>query len=153
MQELIDGVKKFEGLHRIVQHSPSISVAPYICPAGFWTIGYGHLCDREHPIISIDQAEKYLYDDLSIARAQTLKLCPILAFESEPRLAAITDFTFNLGAGRLRSSTLRKVINAKEWDRCAVELRKWVFGGGRKLPGLVLRREFDVALWRSGSAL
>ncbi|MES6494307.1 hypothetical protein U6K29_12310, partial [Cutibacterium acnes] len=69
-------------------------------------IGYGHLCDPKHPPITEGEAEAYLAQDLKVALAATLRYCPVLAAEPEGRLAAITDFTFNLGAGRLQTSTL-----------------------------------------------
>ena len=75
----------------------------------------------------------------------TLDICPTLADEDD-RLAAITDFVFNLGPVRLRASTLKRRVNARDWEGAKVELRKWVFGGGRKLPGLVIRREAEAAL-------
>jgi lysozyme len=56
---------------------------------------------------------------------------------------AIMDFVYNLGVGRLQASTLRRKINVQDWRGAAKELRKWVYGGGRKLPGLVLRREAE----------
>jgi lysozyme len=62
------------------------------------------------------------------------------------RLAALIDFTYNLGAGHLRSSTLRRKVNAKDWAAMPAELRKWVRGGGRVLPGLVARRNAEAAL-------
>ena len=55
-------------------------------------------------------------------------------------------FTFNLGAGRLQTSTLRRRINHTDWAGAALELRKWVHGGGRVLPGLVARRQAEIAL-------
>jgi lysozyme len=64
-------------------------------------------------------------------------------------LTAIVDFTFNLGAGRLRTSTLRRRINQLDWASAALELRKWVHGGGRVLPGLVARRQAEIALMAS----
>jgi lysozyme len=60
--------------------------------------------------------------------------------------AAIIDFTFNLGIGRLQSSTLRKRINSDNIDGAKIELGKWVRGGGRILPGLVKRRAAEAAL-------
>ena len=77
--------------------------------------------------------------------------CPVLATEPEGRLAAIVDFTFNLGAGRLQTSTLRRRINQWDWVGAAQELRRWVYGGGRVPPGLVLRREAEVALLIDGA--
>jgi lysozyme len=80
----------------------------------------------------------------------TLRYCPVLAAEPEGRLAAIVDFTFNLGAGRLQTSTLRRRINQQDWSSAALELRRWVYGGGRVLPGLVLRREAEIQLLALG---
>jgi len=55
------------------------------------------------------------------------------------------DFTFNLGGGRLQTSTLRRRVNRRDWAAAAKELRRWVYGGGRILPSLTLRREAEVA--------
>ncbi|MFN3298338.1 lysozyme, partial [Caldimonas sp.] len=73
--------------------------------------------------------------------------CPVLATEPEGRLAAIVDFTFNLGAGRLQTSTLRRRINQRNWESAAQELPRWVHGGGRVLPGLVARRQSEAKLF------
>lgn len=88
----------------------------------------------------------YLAVDLQIALHATLRYCPVLAVEPENRLAAIVDFTFNLGAGRLQTSTLRRRINQRDWSAAAVELGRWVRGGGRVLPGLVARRAAEITL-------
>lgn len=144
-QAAIDLAKRFEGFHRVPRADPG-RAHPYICPAGYWTIGYGHLCDLKHPPISETEAEVYLTHDLHTALAATLRYCPVLANEPEGRLAAIVDFTFNLGAGRLQTSTLRRRINQRDWIAVVQELRRWVYGGGKVLPGLVTRREAEVAL-------
>ena len=143
--QAIELAKRFEGFHRVPKHDPNRAY-PYICPAGYPTIGYGHLCDPKHPPITEGEAEAYLAQDLKVALAATLRYCPVLATEPENRLAAIVDFTFNLGAGRLQTSTLRRRVNQRDWDASARELRRWVYGGGRVLPGLVTRREAEVAL-------
>lgn len=62
---------------------------------------------------------------------------------------AIVDF-FNLGAGRLQTSTLRRRINQRDWTGAAAELRRWVYGGGKVLPGLVARRAAEAA-WLLGN--
>ena len=59
---------------------------------------------------------------------------------------AIVDFTFNLGAGRLQTSTLRRRVNQRDWTAAGQELRRWVYGGGKVLPGLVARRAAECAL-------
>lgn len=77
----------------------------------------------------------------------------MLATEPESRLAAIVDFTFNLGAGRLQTSTLRRRINQRDWAAAATELRRWVYGGGGVLPGLLARRAAEEALILADRAL
>jgi lysozyme len=144
----IDLAKRFEGFERMVKRGVEITAVPYVCPAGFWTIGYGHLCDPKHPPVTEAEAEVYLASDLQTALAATLRYCPVLAIESEGRLAAIVDFTFNLGAGRLQTSTLRRRVNQRDWVAAELELRRWVYGGGRALPGLVARRDAEAALLR-----
>ena len=143
-QAAIELAKRFEGFHRVARADPS-RAQPYICPAGYWTIGYGHLCDPKHPPITEAKAEVYLARDLQTALVATLRYCPVLATEAEGRLAAIVDFTFNLGAGRLQTSTLRRRVNQRDWIAACQELRRWVYGGGKVLPGLVTRREAEVA--------
>lgn len=149
-QAAIDLAKRFEGFHRVPKHDPG-RAHPYLCPAGYWTIGYGHLCDPKHPPITEDEAEVYLARDLQTALAATLRYCPVLATEPEGRLAAIVDFTFNLGAGRLQTSTLRRRVNQRDWVAAASELRRWVYGGGKVLPGLVARRAAE-ANWMLGNS-
>jgi lysozyme len=144
-QAAIDLAKRFEGFHRVPKHDP-YRAYPYICPAGYWTIGFGHLCQPVHSPITEEEGESYLAQDLMTALKATLRYCPVLATESEERLAAIVDFTFNLGAGRLQSSTLRRRINQRDWSSAGTELGRWVRGGGRVLPGLVMRRQAEVAM-------
>ena len=149
-QAAIDLAKRFEGFERRVKRGTQVSAVPYVCPAGFWTFGYGHLCKPDHPPITLEEAEAYLEQDLIIALKATLRYCPVLATEPKNRLAAIVDFTFNLGAGRLQTSTLRRRINQRDWTGAAQELRRWVYGGGKILPGLILRRDAEVTLMADG---
>jgi lysozyme len=125
---------------------------PYLCPAGVPSIGYGstrYLDGRAvtlaDPPITKMQAERLLL--VTVRRTYlpaVMMLCPGV---SDPRrLAALIDFTYNLGAGNLRSSTLRRRVNARDWRAVPAELRKWVRGGGRVLPGLVARRDAEAAL-------
>lgn len=110
----IELAKRFEGFCRVPRNDPGRAY-PYICPAGFWTIGYGHLCDQSHPPITTVEGEAYLAQDMQVALKATLRYCPVLATEPAGRLGAIVDFTFNLGAGRLQTSTLRRRINQRDW--------------------------------------
>ena len=106
----------------------------------------GHLCAPDHSPITQEDAENYLAHDLQTAFAATLRYCPVLMTESDNRLAGIVDFTFNLGAGRLQTSTLRRRINQRDWTASAQELSRWIYGGGKVLPGLVARRRAEAAL-------
>lgn len=135
-------IARFEGLR----------LRPYLCPAGVGTIGFGatrYLDGRAvlltDPAISRDAAERLLL--VTIERdylPKVISLCP--AIDTPERLAAILSFTFNLGVGALKASTLRKRINAGRWEAVPAELRKWTKGGGRVLRGLVNRREAEIAL-------
>ena len=146
-QAAVDLAKRFEGFHRVPKQDPS-RAHPYICPAGYWTIGYGHLCDAKHPPISKVEAETYLATDLRDALSAALLYCPVLIMESPGRRAAIVDFVFNLGGGRLQTSTLRRRINQRNWIAVEQELLRWVYGGGRLLPGLLVRRQAEIATMR-----
>lgn len=136
--------KKWEGF----------SDVPYICPAGYPTIGYGTVFKPDgtkvtmsDSPISKETAESWLIQEITTNYLQgVLKASPSLATNPE-LLAAITDFAYNLGVARYRASTLRKRVDAGDLDGCAEELRKWVYGGGKKLRGLVLRREDEIALF------
>ncbi len=145
-QAAVDLAKQFEGFHRVPKFDPERLAYPYICPAGYWTIGFGHLCKPDHPPITEAEAEVYLAADLESALKATLRNCPILATEPENRLAAIVDFTFNLGAGRLQTSTLRRRINQRNWSEANQELKRWIHGGGNVLYGLVIRRVAEINL-------
>lgn len=126
---------------------------PYLCPAGVWTIGYGTIMypngvrvTKADKNIDKRTALEYLYWELGKALQSSLKYCPILATD-ERKLAAITDFVYNLGAGRLQTSTLRRRINQQDWVATQKELLRWVRGGGKILPGLVTRRKAEAALF------
>ena len=140
-QAAIDLSRHFEGFY----------ARPYICPAGYWTIGYGHLCVKDHPAIDEAQATSYLADDLQIGLRAAIKYCPVLLGEPENKLAAIVDFVFNCGAGALQTSTLRRRVNECDWVSAGDELLRWVRGGGRVLPGLVRRRQAEKDMLLAGA--
>ena len=149
-QAAVELAKRFEGFHRVPKNDPGRAY-PYVCPAGYHTIGFGHLCKPDHPPITEAEAEAYLAQDLVAALTAALRYCPVLATEPEYRLAAIVDFTFNLGAGRLQTSTLRRRVTQRNWLDAATELARWVYGGGKVLPGLVTRRATEASLLLCGS--
>jgi lysozyme len=141
----------------LCRHFEGFSSKPYICPAGYPTIGYGTVykpdgtkVTMQDLPISKETAESWLLHELrNNYMVGVLRASPGLI--GEPKiLAAITDFAYNLGVGRYRGSTLRRKINAKDWDGAAEQLMRWVNGTVqgvfRPLPGLVRRRKAEVAL-------
>lgn len=125
---------------------------PYLCPAGVATIGIGctHYEDGtavtlNDPSITVERAEELLaYELQRVCLPAVVRLCP--GVDTPERLAALIDFAFNLGAGNLGASTLRRRVNEGRWADVPGELRKWVKGGGKVLRGLVLRRDAEAAL-------
>jgi lysozyme len=67
----------------------------------------------------------------------------------ERKCNAIVDFVYNLGLGRLQTSTLKRKINQQDWEAAQEQLMLWTKGGGRVLPGLVKRRAAESALLAS----
>ena len=136
-----DLCRKFEGF----------SATPYVCPVGYWTIGYGTVfkpdgtqVTKDDPPITKETAEEWLQHELRHNYlAGVLHASPNLARHPEV-LGAITDFAYNLGVARYRASTLKKRINEEDWDGAKIELGKWVRGGGRVLRGLVKRRQAEA---------
>lgn len=127
--------RRFEGLR----------LQAYYCPANVLTIGYGATGRDIYPGMTVTKewAEDRLQRDLARFMRGAKALCPQADGNA---LAALTDFAFNLGLGRLQQSTLRRVFNAGDMDRAKVELMRWTRGGGKILRGLVLRREAEAAL-------
>lgn len=136
-QQGIDLIKRFEGF----------SPVAYLCPAGVWTIGHGHTADvHEGDSIDRDTAEDYLREDLESAEGAVGKYVrvPLKQWQFD----ALVSFTFNLGAGNLYNSTLLKKVNRNPDDpTIRREFEKWVYAGGRVLPGLVERRKAEADLY------
>lgn len=128
-------IRRFEGCR----------LRAYRCPAGVWTLGWGSTGPGIGPGVTWTQAQAdaRIFVDASWYTAATKALCPRLDGE---RLGALADFSYNLGPTRLAGSTLRRKINAGDMPGARRELRKWVRGGGRVLPGLVLRRAAEAGM-------
>ena len=111
--------------------------------AGVPTIGYGHTKDvRMGDRISAYWAKELLRDDIDEAEQQVKELG---VARTEGQLDALTSFVFNLGIGRLKESTLLRVIReGGSKQQIRKEFKRWVYAGGKKLPGLVTRREWEA---------
>jgi lysozyme len=125
---------------------------PYLCPAGVPTIGYGstHYADGRRVLLTDPPISKAAADRLLMLELERTYLKAVRAFcpgaDTTERVAALLDFTYNLGAGNLRASTLRRKVNAGEWSQVPSQLRRWNKAAGRVLPGLVARREAEIGL-------
>lgn len=139
MEKAIKLIKDFEGLN----------LQAYKCPAGVWTIGWGHtagvtpgMCITEH------EADRLLREDVGAIWRRVLML-PVNLTLNQRR--AITSFIYNVGWGNFNRSTLRKRLMANPNDaRIAEEFNRWTHGGGRRLRGLVRRRTAEARLYFAG---
>lgn len=128
------------------------SAAPYLCPAGVPTIGYGLTHYSGGKKVTMKDApiskEKALSETrylLNGFQESVLQCCP--AITSTGLLAACTDLAYNIGANAFGSSTLRKVINeGGSIDDIAAQFSRWNKGGGKVLAGLTRRREAEIKL-------
>ena len=136
--------KRFEGFRS----------KPYLCPANVATIGYGstYYADKrkvtlEDPPMDEPTARALLMVELEHTYLPgVLRHCPILATD-ERKCNATVDFVYNLGIGRLQTSTLKRKINAQDWEGAKEQLKLWNKGGGKVLAGLTKRRKAECALF------
>lgn len=137
-------IKDFEGLR----------LAAYPDPAHGWavpTIGYGHTSAAGAPEVTRGMkitaagADEILRSDLGQYEAAVSKAVKVPLTENQ--FAALVSFTFNLGAGALRKSTLLKKLNAGDYAGAAAEFAKWNKAGGEVLPGLTRRRAAERDLF------
>lgn len=138
------------GLDLIKRHEGWVPTA-YKCPAGWWTIGYGHVIKKGESFpngISKMTGEKLLQADLAIACEAVQRLT--LAELNQPMFEALVSFTYNLGAGNYKASTLRAKLNRGDYEGALLQFGRWTLAGGRKLPGLIIRRADEAALFRVG---
>jgi lysozyme len=126
---------------------------PYLCPAGVATIGYGSTYYHDgskvqltDPPMDEPTAKALLMVELEHTYLPgVLRNCPSLITDVR-KCNAIVDFVYNLGIGRLQTSTLKRKINAQDWDAAKEQLMLWTKGGGKVLPGLLKRRTVECAL-------
>ena len=150
----------------VIRHHEGKRNKPYLCPALLWTIGYGHVLYPEQAKLKLEERKAYalrpehdkiwsdggidaiLRSDLARFESGVIRLCPRAA-DRQSHFDALVSFSFNVGLGNLQSSTLRMKFNRGDFAGAADEFPKWNKGGGRILPGLVLRRSDERALFLS----
>tara|TARA_R110002110_G_scaffold142015_8_gene330141 strand:- start:10360 stop:10803 length:444 start_codon:yes stop_codon:yes gene_type:complete len=137
-------IKTFEGFRS----------EPYNCPAMVPTIGYGSTRSFDgsyitlsHPSITETQGEELLLREVRNCEKAVNTLIQTTLNRNEH--SALQSFVYNLGSGRLQSSTLRRKINRGDIEGAADEFPKWRRASGKILRGLVLRREAERRLFLS----
>jgi lysozyme len=140
-------IKRFEGF----------SATPYLCPVGWWTIGWGAVRGPDGQVVTAvtlpiteEEAEILLRRDVSLAERAVSRLISVPLAGGQ--FDALVSFTFNLGAGALQRSTLRRKVNREDHGAVPEELRKWVWAGGKRLPGLVKRREAEADIYTTSES-
>ena len=138
-------IKQFEGLR----------LKPYLDCVGVPTIGYGSTyyvdgtkVTLKDPAVTPELAEDILRATVAgTYLPAVLSLCGTL--ERETQAAAILDWTYNLGVGKLKGSTMRKRILALDWDAVPAEILKWNIAGGSVSAGLTKRRQAEANLFKT----
>ncbi len=140
--EGIKHIKHFEGVHK----------KPYICPAGYWTVGVGHLISRDAKlpfewfrILSPGEIDDLLRKDLRRFELGVLRLLGTVQ-PSQSEFDALVSFSFNLGLGCFQRSTVRSAFIRGDKKRSGEVLLKYRRAGGKILQGLVRRRQAELAL-------
>ena len=135
-------IKHFEGIHK----------KPYICPAGYWTVGVGHLISRDAKlpfewfrVLSPGEIDDLLRKDLRRFELGVLRLLGTVQ-PSQSEFDALVSFSFNLGLGCFQRSTVRSAFIRGDKKRSGEVLLKYRRAGGRILQGLVRRRQAELAL-------
>jgi lysozyme len=138
----------------LIKHYEGFYSTPYRCPAGLWTIGYGHVinggrvlpvdCNR---VFSIGEIDALLIADLKRFERGVTLYCPVQLTQNQ--FDCLVSFSFNLGLGTLQRSTVRQRINRGDIDGAAKVLLQYNKAGGKVLKGLTLRRIDEAKLLRN----
>ncbi|WP_293316290.1 lysozyme [Phenylobacterium sp.] len=130
-------IKKFEGCE----------LKAYLCPAQVWTIGYGHTAGvSEGDVCTQEDADRMLAEDLEEFEGYVREAVDVPLEQNE--FDALVAWTYNLGPGNLRSSTMLKKLNDSKFEEVPSEIRRWNKSGGEVLDGLVRRREAEALLFK-----
>ena len=131
-------IKKFEGCR----------LEAYYCSGGVLTIGYGHTGGvKETDTITQEEADKLLKGD--ILKFEQYVEDNVMVELDQSQFDALVAWTFNLGPGNLRESTMLKKLNNGDYESVPFEMRRWNKAGGKTLDGLIRRREAESLLFES----
>lgn len=124
---------------------------PYLCPAGFPTIGYGHviLDGEDYGTVTKAEALELLLADATREAAPVRK-----ALTRQPthhEADALISLAFNCGGSAIAKSTLVKAFNAGQLVTAGNEFLKWNKAGGKVSNGLTKRRKAEKQLFLTGA--
>lgn len=141
-------MKASEKAYSLIRQFEGLRLTAYKCPAGVWTIGYGHTSGVVPGMtITKEQAEEFLRQD--IASAENIVSVECLSLR-QYQFDAMVSFVFNVGSGNFRKSTLLKKIKANPDDNSIMdEFLRWVYSKGVVLSGLQKRRLAEMRLYFS----
>lgn len=139
---------------KLIRSFEGFSAIAYTCPAGYPTIGYGHVVKSGETFAgAMDESAALALLRADVADAEAaigrLVMVPLTQFQFD----ALASFIYNVGAGAFQRSTLKRKVNREEHEDAALEFGRWIWAGGRKLPGLVKRRAAEAALYNAGNIL
>lgn len=139
----------------LIKYFEGVRAKPYKCPAGYWTVGVGHLITRSSELpdswdreLEPNEINEILKKDLVKFENGVLRLLhPKQPTQFE--FDALVSFSFNLGLGCFQRSTVRSAFKRGDKKRAGEVLLKYCYAGGRKLKGLIRRRIAEHALLMS----
>ena len=130
----------------LIQKWEGCRLTAYLCPAGVCTIGYGHTKTAKFgQVISQETANQLLKKDLLQFENAVNSLVHVPLTQNQ--FDALVSFVFNVGINAFKTSTLKKVLNQGNYQEAGAQFTKWIYGGGKKLPGLVNRRREERKLF------
>ena len=134
--------------YELIKQSEGLRLKAYLCPAGIWTIGYGHTSGvSPNSFITIQEADEYLHRDVATIEMQLNKLNLSLR---QCQWDAIVSFVFNVGIGNFKASTLLAKIRINPDDNSIIdEFLRWVYANGKVMRGLQKRRLTEMKLYFS----
>lgn len=137
-----------EGLS-IIKKWEKLELISYLCPAGKWTIGYGHTGPDVEEDMTINQAAADALLEEDCLKAEKIVTKYVKAGLDDNQFSALVSLVFNIGGTNFKSSTLLKKLNVDDYEGAANEFLRWVYAKGRRLNGLVGRREDERDLFLS----
>ena len=139
------------GLIGVIFGFEGVELKAYKDPVGIVTIGAGHTGKDVYmgQTITRQQAEKLAVGDLNRIWGQVSPSIKVPISQNEAE--AFADLAYNIGPANFKKSTLLKKLNRGDYTGACKAIKSWVYAGGKKLPGLVKRREAEYQRCMGGS--